>query len=71
MQQVNGLIKAFDRDGDASISKKEFTRTVKKMPNILQPAMFFQVIIKKFQYNTIQYKIILYLSQRFIIMRLV
>jgi hypothetical protein len=48
--QVNSLIHSFDQNGDEAISKKEFTKTVRKMPNILQPAMFFQVISRFYVY---------------------
>lgn len=55
VMQVNSVIHAFDKDGDLIISRKEFTKTVKRMPNILQPATFFQVKsvhgIRLFCYN--------------------
>lgn len=44
---VNAVLHAFDKDGDDKISKQEFVKTVRKMPNIMQPAMFFQHALKR------------------------
>ncbi len=43
--KVNMYIHAFDKDGDMKITRNEFCKTVRKMPNILQPALHFQVFV--------------------------